>query len=567
MKRFSDLKIGTRLMFGFIVVALFAAAIGIFGSVNIQRSNARNEKMYTENTMPIASLEKVGVYFQRTRVNMLRIILNDNKEEQQKYLDRLNSFETFIVEGMQEYGAVHSSDENFKNLQTELSAYRETRQEVIDLAMGGDNDDAYDYSIEYELDAATRVNDILDAMFTENVNNAAALRVSNQKTAAQVLIISVVLMAAGISVAVVIGMITTKSIVRPTRKLMDAAEAIAIGDVNITIKSDSADELGQLMAAFERMAENIRAQALVVEKIADGDLTVKVTVRSDRDLLGLKLSEMVKNNNTLLLGIDSSSRQVSMGAENVSSTSQSLAQGSTEQASAIEEISVTVEEITEKTKYNASKAKEAKELADTVKRGADRGNEQVQEMLRSMEDIQQSSESISKIISVIENIAFQTNILALNAAVEAARAGAHGKGFAVVAGEVKNLADKSAKAAKEVTDIIVGSGNKVDQGMKTAQSAADALDVINAEIGHVSSLVSEITSASDEQADGLMQVKAAIQQVASVIQTNTASSEEAAAASEELSGQACLLLEMVEKYTLDEGAYQISPVPALVHKY
>ena len=100
MKRFSDLKIGTRLMFGFIVVALFAAAIGIFGSVNIQRSNARNEKMYTENTMPIASLEKVGVYFQRTRVNMLRIILNDNKEEQQKYLDRLNSFETFIVEGM-----------------------------------------------------------------------------------------------------------------------------------------------------------------------------------------------------------------------------------------------------------------------------------------------------------------------------------------------------------------------------------------------------------------------------------------------------------------------------------
>lgn len=555
MKRFSNLKIGSKLTLGFLIIAVIAAAIGIFGIINIRLMSARAEQMYSENTKPVISLEKMAIYFQRTRVNMLRIILNTNLEEQQKYLDRLNSFEVLVDEGIKEYGSGHEDAKgNYDKLQTELSAYRDVRQQVIDLAMAGKQAEAYQYSIDYELDAATAVNTILDEMFADNVSSASALNDENLKTADVVLIISIILVAVGVFLSTVIAILTTRSIVRPVKKLITAAESLSIGDIEISIKAESEDELGILMTAFSRMIENVRSQAYVAEKIADGDLTVKVPVRSDKDLLGSKLREMVLHNNELLKGITSSSMQVTAGAENVASSSMALAQGASEQASAAQELSATIVEITEKTKTNAAKANEAKVLSEKVKKSADGGTANVQDMLKSMDDIKTSSESISKIISVIDNIAFQTNILALNAAVEAARAGEHGKGFAVVASEVKNLADKSAKAAKEVADIILGSTEKVSYGQNTAQITASSLNAIADEIKRVTRLVSEISEASDIQAEGLSQVEAAIQQVVTVISNNTSLTESSAAASQELSGQAYMLLQMVEAYKLNEDS-------------
>jgi methyl-accepting chemotaxis protein len=556
MKRFANLKIGSKLTLGFTVVAVIAAVIGLFGIINIRLSTARGAQMYSGNTKPVAALEQVAVYFQRTRVNMLRIIMSNNADDQKKYLDRLNSFQTTIDSGMKDYASAHTGDKQYADLENQLSSYIKVRQQVLDLATAGKQDEAYQYSIDHELDAATAVNNILDQMFSDNVTQAAALNDSNTKSADTVLIISFILVGAGIVFSVIIGVLTTRSIVRPVMKLMAAAESLAVGDVQITIKSETTCELGLLMDAFERMIDNIRSQARVAEQIADGDLTVNVPVRSDKDLLGLKLREMVANNNELLVNISSASQQVTMGAENIASSSSSLAQGATEQASAIEQLTSSVEEISDKTALNARKAVEAKQLADKVKSGADGGTGHVREMLDSMADIRASSESISKIISVIDNIAFQTNILALNAAVEAARAGEHGKGFAVVASEVKNLADKSAKAAKEVTDIILGSTDKVKHGQGVAQVTADSLMGIADDVTRVSALVSDIAEASESQATGLSQIKTAIQQVSIVISNNTAMTESNAAASQELSGQACLLLEMVEKYKLDETGGQ-----------
>jgi methyl-accepting chemotaxis protein len=555
--RFSNLKIGSKLTLGFAVISVIAIVIGIFGIVNIRVSSDRGEQMYTGNTKPVAALEQVAVYFQRERVNMLRIVMSDSADEQKKYLDRLNGFQTFVENGMTDYGASHGADAQYAALRKELDSYGKTRGEVIDLAMAGRQSEAYQYSIDHELDAATSVNDILDQMFTDNVDQAAAISAGNAKSAGLVLLVSVILLAAGVALAAFIAVLTTRSIVRPVKKLISAAERLTIGDVEITIRAESTDELGVLMTAFDRMIGNIRAQARVAELIAGGDLTVAVPVRSDKDLLGLKLREMVAQNNTLLLNISSSSQQVTAGAENIASSSASLAQGATEQAGAIEELSATIEEIAGNTKKNALKAGEAKALADKVKSGADGGMDHVNEMLRSMDDIRQSSENISKIITVIDNIAFQTNILALNAAVEAARAGEHGRGFAVVASEVKNLADKSARAAKDVTEIILGSTAKVKNGQNIARITADSLGMIAGEIGRVSALVSEISEASGSQADSLNQIDAAIRQVSEVISNNTALTEETAAASEELSGQACILLDMVEAYKLDEQSSQL----------
>jgi len=207
-------------------------------------------------------------------------------------------------------------------------------------------------------------------------------------------------------------------------------------------------------------------------------------------------------------------------------------------------------EIAVQTKENATNANQANELAMRSKDDAVSGNKQMNEMLKAMLEINDASGSISKIIKVIDEIAFQTNILALNAAVEAARAGQHGKGFAVVAEEVRNLAARSANAAKETTDLIEGSVQKVNIGTKIANETAEALNKIVDGITKASEIVGGIASASNEQANGISQVNSAIEQVSDVVQTNTATAEESAAASEELSSQAEIMKESVAKFKL-----------------
>jgi methyl-accepting chemotaxis protein len=278
-----------------------------------------------------------------------------------------------------------------------------------------------------------------------------------------------------------------------------------------------------------------------------------VTVRSEFDVLGKAMAELVDKFHALAASIVSTADQVDSGAKQVANSSTSLSQGATEQASSIEELSASMEEITSQTNQNAQNAIKTNELTKNIQRDADAGNVEMKEMLRAMEDINASSVSISKIIKVIEDIAFQTNILALNAAVEAARAGQYGKGFAVVADEVRNLAAKSAQAAKETTELIETSIKKVDAGTKITNQTAEALEKILEGISQTDELVSLIATASHEQAAALAQINQGITEISQVVQNNAASAEESAAASEELSAQADSLKDCVSIFKLNNG--------------
>jgi methyl-accepting chemotaxis protein len=325
---------------------------------------------------------------------------------------------------------------------------------------------------------------------------------------------------------------------------------LAYFDNDMVFDGKSKDETVKQAEAFVRLVVKTREKVADANQIADGDLTTQIHKNSEVDELGCALLELVHNTHNVVSTIVSASDQVASGSNMVASSSFALSQGAATQASSVQELTASLEEVASQTNLNAQNAKRANEYAQNAKVNAATGNEHMKEMLGAMNEINTSSSSIGKVIKVIEDIAFQTNILALNAAVEAARAGQHGKGFAVVAEEVRNLAAKSANAAKETTALIEGSTKKVDAGTKIAAETAEALSRIVAEVEKAASLVSSIAIASDEQAAAIEQINKGINQVSQVVSTNAATAEESAAASEELSSQAAALKEAVGVFKL-----------------
>jgi methyl-accepting chemotaxis protein len=313
---------------------------------------------------------------------------------------------------------------------------------------------------------------------------------------------------------------------------------------------DSKDETERIAAAFVRLVFASREKVADTKQIADGDLTTQIHIKCDDDVLGNALLELVHNMHRVVSSIFAAADQVASGSTLVADSSFALSQGATEQASAIQQLTASLVEIASQTNLNAKNAEKANDLAQNAKMTAATGNAHMSGMLGAMDEINEASANIGKIIKVIDDIAFQTNILALNAAVEAARAGQHGKGFAVVAEEVRNLAAKSANAAKETTTLIEGSKRKVDAGTKIANDTAEALSQIASQVATAADLINSIAQASGEQAHAIDQVNSGIQQVSQVVSTNAATSEESAAASEELSSQASQLKETVSLFKL-----------------
>ena len=361
----------------------------------------------------------------------------------------------------------------------------------------------------------------------------------------------------GISAGITV--VLPRQIRKSLAKAIEAAEQIAKGDVENNLVKERDDEFGALIDALNKAIDATRQQSMVAQEVADGNLVVDIVPRCDEDMLGQALKKMVWQNRTSISNIKEAAEQVTMSSNQVAGAAEALAQGSTEQASAIEEITASIAEVAEKTKQNAVEANTAADLVAQAIENVKRGNVEMKEMVVAMDEINKSSENISKIIKVIDDIAFQTNILALNAAVEAARAGEAGKGFAVVAEEVRNLAAKSAAAAAETADMIEGSIQKVAAGTKIANETALALGEITTAVEKSEGIITDIAAASNYQATAIAQIDMALEQVSHVVQTNSATSEECAAASQELSGQAGIVREMVAAYKLEDDGDTVIP--------
>jgi len=349
---------------------------------------------------------------------------------------------------------------------------------------------------------------------------------------------------------------TLDAVIEPIKEATEVLEEMEKGNLQVRVQGNYQGDHNLVKNALNGTLNSLLAYvneiSTVLTEIADGNLNVGITGDYRGDFTAIKdsLNLIIDSLNEILGGINVAAEQVSNASEQVASSSQMLAQGAAEQSSAIEQLTASITQIAAQTNQNAAYANQANELALNARDNAVEGNTQMKGMLDAMEAINESSGNISKIIKVIDEIAFQTNILALNAAVEAARAGQHGKGFAVVAEEVRNLAARSASAAKETTDMIEGSIKKTEAGTRIAGETATALSKIVDGVSKAAALVGDIAVASNEQATGIAQIDKGVEQVSQVIQTNAATAEESASASEELSSQADLLKKQVGKFTL-----------------
>lgn len=555
MKNFKDFRISKKLFINFIITLIVLLLIGGMGIAGMVRIDQMDTYLYESQTEPIQHLINAQKSLYEIRLDARSAAMYaEDPDKVQKQEDNYNSSKKVFLSEAAIYrkSITNSSTVALYDETTKLfnDSFDPAIQKVFQLAKEGKGKEA-DAAGGTVTDKIEKLFQDYDALIDNRMASAKATSDSNDATALSITVILAVLLALGAAGNYFLSRKISKMVSKPIGAIASASKQIALGRLDVDLSHiDSKDETGQLATAFTEMLEGIRKQVLAAEKISKGDFTQEVPLRSEEDKLGLALQRIEKDLSAALLQIRTAAEQVNLGAEQISIGAQSLASGSAEQASSVEELNSTITEVAMQVKENAESAAKASGLSQSVQEKTVQGDAKMKETLDSIQKISEASVSISKIIKVIDDIAFQTNILALNAAVEAARAGEAGKGFAVVAEEVRNLAAKSAEAAKETTALIESSVAKAEMGTKVVNETAGILSTVSESVRATAALVGEIATASNTQASAVSQINQGIGQVSAVVQTNSATAEESAASSEELSGQAKILMEMVAKFKL-----------------
>ncbi|OWT72891.1 hypothetical protein CEY04_22500 [Achromobacter sp. HZ28] len=525
MVRISNLKIGTRLVLGFAIVLILLIGASSFSMYQLHHIAEAN-RVTLENPLfkerlaadwsrnTFGSIRRTSVLAKSADNSLMAYFAKDAEQISQSTTEITKRIESLIV-GEQEKAL-------FAEVGRARQRYTDTRNAVMTQKAAGNIDEANRiFNQEYSPAAQQYEDRIEDFVKTQRqaIDEAKQL-IANDYTRGTELLF--VITALGVVLGAVCAVIISRGIVRPISYAVRVANTVANGDLTQRITAESKDEMGQLLQSLRTMNLNL---ARTVSGIRTGAET-----------------------------ISTASAEIAAGNADLSSRTE-------EQAASLEETAASMEQMASTVKQNADNARQANKLAASASAVAERGGVAVEEVVQTMGAISASSRKISDIVSVIDGIAFQTNILALNAAVEAARAGEQGKGFAVVAGEVRTLAQRSASAAKEIKGLIEDSVGKVNVGAGQVERAGTTMREIVTSVKHVTDIMGEITTASEEQAQGVDQVNIAIAQMDEVTQQNAALVEQSAAAAGAMQDQAAELVRAVATFKVgNDQVLEAAPV-------
>jgi len=524
-----NLRVLTQLMLGFSAVIILLIGLGVFSLFEMSAENSHVSQM-RDNWLPsVRSSLQMQAGLREIRLGEYRLATSETPAQIQEADTRIEAGIASYGRAVAEYEKLISEPEEkvaFADIQTLMPQYLQIDRQIRALMNTGKGADA----VALVRDQAATLRDAIDRHITTIVDVNVAGSRREGVTADQ---------AYSHAIALVVGLIV-------------AASAIALV-LALVIAGGLARQLGG----------EPREAAALASDIAQGNLCTVVPLKAgDRNSLMFSLGLMKDQLTTIVRGIQASSESISVAAGQIAQGNTDLSRRTEEQAASLEETASSMEELTSTVRHNADNARQATAMAGTASEIAQRGGDVVGRVVETMQGISGSSAKMAEIISVIEGIAFQTNILALNAAVEAARAGEQGRGFAVVAGEVRTLAQRSATAAREIKELINESVDRVDAGSKLVASAGSTITEIVESVKRVTDIVGEISSASEEQSTGIEQVNTAVSQMDLVTQQNAALVEEAAAATQSMAQQAQELRQAVAVFRIADSAPSASRVVA-----
>ncbi|MDR2295513.1 MAG: methyl-accepting chemotaxis protein [Clostridiales Family XIII bacterium] len=578
-----NMKIKSKLLAGFLFLALLTAIVGVVGIRANTMSATETDLLNERATMAILSAQ-LSRNVNQQRAAYLGVTAFDEIGDYttaDSYKESLRSLVTDFDTLIADLGGRLTTDEAKRMLSDITTEYKEfaalrdsfvsimdrvaesrlvidESSEVVSENASGVRQEIGS-ALKATADAATEVVENLRLLtdFIEDLTDRQAATVA--ATSAQTTYLSIGILLVAIAIAVVLGLYLATSIAKPVILMKGMLQQVGETgnldfheDVKDRARKAAAykDEVAQSIAAFIKMMEKLNYYGKALETVAARDLTLRVDTLGAKDTMGNALTTMVNNLNDMFAEINTASDQVSGGSQQIANGAQSLAQGASEQAASVEQLSAAIAEVSVSVKGAAESARNAAEMSDNIRNKAERGSEQMNAMMEAVQAINDASQNIGKVIKVIDDIAFQTNILALNAAVEAARAGAAGRGFAVVAEEVRNLAAKSAEAAADTEALIENSISKAVLGVKIANETNESLVEIVDGIVTSSRISDEIAVNADRQYAAIGEINTGIDQVSQVVQQNSATAEESAAASEELSSQSAMLTSLIGQFKL-----------------
>ena len=570
-----NMRVSKKLIVSFSIVIILAVAVGVVGIFGMSSLNDAQAHLYDYNLTAIEAMGNLRELFANERNAMRTIILHrDDPDRVSSVMSGFAEYDRIAAENFALYRSTieNEADEAsfFVAEEAWLGSYAELKRECFALINAGQFDEAYEHYTALGAAVIAPITEGFAASAAMNNQMAADADAAGEALFISLTILLVVILVGTVIIAFILAFYISGLISKPLVLLSGFMhKAGSTGDLSLSQADMDVigkfakvkDEIGQTIGNAASFVEHVTTVSNDLQTIAGGDLTVDVELLSDADTMGKSMRQMVENLNDMFGNIQASTSQVSVGSKQVADGAQALAQGATEQAASIQQLSASIGEIATKTKENAAIADKTASLSGSIKDSAEKGSRQMDEMITAVKEINEASQSISKIIKTIDDIAFQTNILALNAAVEAARAGQHGKGFAVVAEEVRNLASKSAEAAKDTGDMIQNSMEKAELGSRIAGETAESLSEIVSGISESGQLISDIARASEEQSLGISQINVGIDQVAQVVQQNSATAEQSAAASEEMSSQSVMLEDLISQFKLKKENMPFRSLP------